>query len=210
MNQQKTVAVYYRVSSNKQTTECQKPDVERLLNARGLTSAIVYEEQASAVKKRPQFDKMLADAQERKFDTLVIWSLDRFGRSMGGNVRDLLALDQCGVTVISAKEQWMDTAGPIRDLLIAIFSWVAQQERARLIERTNAGIARAKILGKSWGRKSRNLLPESLRGPVIAQWEEEGKPDGYNGLCAVLGCTSTATAWKLHKKWVSQKSAIKK
>lgn len=195
------VAVYYRVSTAAQSLQNQKPEVEALLRARGLVPEHTYEEQVSAAKKRPAFDRMLKDAQEHKFNVLVVWALDRFGRSMGGNVRDLLLLDKAGVRVVSVKEPWMDTAGPVRDLLVAIFSWVAQQERARLIERTNAGIAAAKASGKRWGRISPNLVGPELRRLIIEQWEDEGRPDGYAGLAEQLGCASTATAWKLHRQW---------
>lgn len=201
------VAVYYRVSSKEQTTECQKPDVEGLLKARGLVATAVYEEQASAAKKRPAFDRMMKDAGAGDFDVLVVWALDRFGRSMGGNVRDLIALDKAGVQVVSFKEPWMDTAGPVRELLIAIFSWVAEQERARLIERTRAGIAVAKAQGKRWGRISKNLVPPFEQRVILEQWEEEGRPDGYDGLCGLLGCASKATAWKLHKQWLAKRAA---
>lgn len=196
-----TVAIYYRVSSNKQTSECQKPDVERLLTQRGLTASLIYEEQISAAKKRPQFEQMMQDAQAGKFTVLVIWAIDRFGRLMAGNIRDLLALDQLGIKVLSAREPWLDTAGPVRELLIAIFSWVAQQERDRLIERTNAGIAHAKASGKRWGNISRGLLPPSLHGPIIERWLDEGRPDGLVGLAAQLGCSSTATSWRLLREW---------
>lgn len=201
VNLPETVAVYYRVSTALQSTQNQKPDVEALLASRGLVASMVYEEQISATKKRPEFERMISDAQAGKFSVLVIWALDRFGRSMGGNVRDLLLLDKAGVRVISVKEPWMDTAGPIRDLLVAIFSWVAQQERARLIERTNAGIAAAKKAGKRWGRISKNLVGVPLRRVIIEQWEDEGRPDGYAGLAELLGCASTATAWKIHRQW---------
>ena len=74
---------------------------------------------------------MLKDARRGKFAVLVIWALERFGRSMIGNLSDVLELDRIGVTVVSARETWLDTGGPVRSLLIAIFSWVAEQERAR-------------------------------------------------------------------------------
>ena len=51
-------------------------------------------------------------------------------------------LDRLGVRVLSARESWLDTDSPVRPLLVAIFGWVAEQERARLIERTKAGMAR--------------------------------------------------------------------
>lgn len=202
---QRTVAVYYRVSTAAQSLACQRPDVEALLARHGLTVSLIYEERASAAKHRPQFQQLLADAQAKKFNTLVVWALDRFGRSMAGNLTDLLALDKLGVTVLSAREPWLDTAGPVRELLIAIFSWVAQQERARLIERTNAGIAHAKASGKRWGNAAHDLLPPSLRGPTIEQWLAEGRPDGFVGLAAILGCKSTATSHRLYREWLDSR-----
>ena len=190
-------AVYFRVSSAAQTSECQKPDVLALLASRNLTPDFVYEEQASAVKRRPQFEAMMQDARDKKFTTLVIWALDRFGRSLAGNINDFMALDKLGVKVISVREPWMDTTGPIRELLIAIFSWAAQQERTRLIERTKAGIAHARRNGKPWGRVSTRLVAPELRGPIMARWADEGRPDGFLGLAAQLGGCSPTTAWKL-------------
>ena len=83
---------------------------------------------------------------------LLVWSLDRFGRSMVGNLQAVLELDRIGVQVVSVREPWLDTGGPVRSLLIAIFSWVAEQERLRLIERTKAGLDRARRQGKRIGR----------------------------------------------------------
>jgi len=145
-------ALYLRVSSDTQTTECQRPDVERLAGARGLQVITVYEEQASAAKKRPEYDKMMRDAKRGAFDVLVVWALDRFGRSMTGNLADVLELDRIGVQVVSVRETWLDTGGPVRNLLIAIFSWVAEQERSRLVERTKAGLAAARRRGVRIGR----------------------------------------------------------
>lgn len=57
-----------------------------------------------------------------------------------------------GVPVLSVREGWLDTSGPVRPLLVAIFGWVAEQERTRLIERTKAGVERARRQGKRLGR----------------------------------------------------------
>jgi DNA invertase Pin-like site-specific DNA recombinase len=146
------IAIYRRVSSELQTTANQVPETETLATARGAVVAR-YEETGSAVKHRPAFASMLADARRGRFDVLVIWAIDRFGRSMVGNLQDLLELDRLGVQVTSVRESWLDTAGPTRGLLVAIFSWCAEQERARLIERTRAGMARAKRHGTKSGRR---------------------------------------------------------
>ena len=63
---------------------------------------------------------------------------------MVGKLNDVLELDRLGVQVVSVRETWLDTAGPTRGLLVAVFSWAAEQERARLIERTKAGMKRSK------------------------------------------------------------------
>jgi putative DNA-invertase from lambdoid prophage Rac len=156
-------AIYLRVSTDKQSNENQKPEVEQLARARGFEVVTVYEEQVSAVKKRPEYEQMLKDARRGKFDVLIVWALDRFGRSMVGNLGDVLELDRIGVTVISVKESWLDTGSPVRTLLIAIFSWVAEQERSRLVERTKAGVAAARRRGARLGRPRARLDHEHLR-----------------------------------------------
>jgi DNA invertase Pin-like site-specific DNA recombinase len=111
-----------------------------------------YTESASATQRRPVFERMMADARRGAFDVLLVWSLDRFGRSMAGNVNDALTLDRAGVKLLSVREPWLDTGGPVRNLLLAVFSWVAEQEVHRLVERTRAGIERARVTGTRSGR----------------------------------------------------------
>ncbi len=144
-------AVYLRVSSDRQTVENQRAEVEQLARARGY-EPIAYEETESAAKRRPVFDRMLADARAGKVRAVAVWAIDRLHRSMQGAINDVLELDRLGVRVLSVRESWLDTAGPVRALLVAIFGWVAEQERARLIERTKAGLERARRQGKRLGR----------------------------------------------------------
>ena len=148
----KHAAVYLRVSTDEQTIDNQRPELERVAEARGLVIVATYAEHASAARRRPAFDRMMTDARRGTFEVLLVWSLDRFGRSMAGNVNDALALDDAGVTLISVREPWLDTGGPVRDLLLAIFSWVAEQELRRLVERTRAGIERARAKGTKSGK----------------------------------------------------------
>jgi DNA invertase Pin-like site-specific DNA recombinase len=111
---------------------------------------------------------MMADAAAGRFNVLVVWAIDRFGRSMMGNLQDVTALDKAGVAVVSVREPWLDTAGPTRGLLLAIFSWVAEQERARLIERTKAGIARARAAGKAIGRPKTRAVDVAAARALLA------------------------------------------
>lgn len=144
-------AIYLRVSTDRQTADNQRAEVEQLARARGF-EAVVYEEIESAAKRRPIFERMLSDAKAGRVQAVLVWALDRVHRSMQGAVNDVLELDRLGVRVLSVREPWLDTSGPVRGLLVAIFGWVAEQERARLIERTKAGLDRARKQGKRLGR----------------------------------------------------------
>jgi DNA invertase Pin-like site-specific DNA recombinase len=146
------VALYVRVSTGAQTHENQLPELEQLARTHGYAVVARFAEEASTAKRRPVFERMMADAKRGAFDLVAVWSLDRFGRSMAGNVADALALNRAGVQLVSVREPWLDTGGPIRDLLLAIFSWVAEQERRRLSERTKAGLARVRQRGSRSGR----------------------------------------------------------
>lgn len=157
-------ALYLRVSTERQTVENQRPELVRLAKARGLKVVETFEEQESAVKRRPAYDAMIAAAHAGRFDTVIVWSLDRFGRSAIGNLQAVLDLDAKGVRLLSAREAWLDTQGPVRQLLVFILSWVAEHERARLIERTVAGMARARAEGKRIGRPQVN----APRGIVLS------------------------------------------
>jgi len=161
-----SAAVYLRVSTDKQTTENQEPAVRQLVEARGgpgaWEAATVYRETMSAAKERPAFDAMMEAARLGRFKTLYVWSLDRFGRSMFANLRDVTALiERFGVGVVSYRESWLDNTGDMahRKLLLGIFSWVAEHERERLQQRTRAGLARAVAQGKTLGRR-RVVIPE--------------------------------------------------
>jgi putative DNA-invertase from lambdoid prophage Rac len=156
-------ALYLRVSTDRQCTENQRPEIEQLAHARKYNVVGVYEETMSAAKHRPEYGKMMKAAKTGAFDVLVIWSIDRFGRSMVGNLQDVLELDRLGVVCVSVRESWLDTGSPVRTLLVAIFSWVAEQERARIAERTRAGMAAAKRRGARLGRPRARLDEERLR-----------------------------------------------
>ncbi len=158
------VALYLRVSTEEQTLDNQRPEVEQLARQRGAIVA-EYEETASAAKHRPAHERLMNDARRGAFDVLAIWALDRFGRSMVGNLQDVLELDRVGVRVTSVRESWLDTSGPTRSLLVAVFSWVAEQERTRLVERTRAGMQRA----AKYGTKSGKCIgrPQRIDRPTV-------------------------------------------
>lgn len=148
-----TAALYLRVSKKdgSQSVENQRPEVEHLAHARGFQIVEVYEDRESAIRRRPAFERVMADAKKGKFKVLVIWGLDRLGR--GFTCFDAFReLAHVGVKVVSVKEPWTEADGPALELLAAIMSWVSGFERQRLIERTRAGLDRARAQGKVIGR----------------------------------------------------------
>jgi DNA invertase Pin-like site-specific DNA recombinase len=144
-------ALYVRVSTDRQTAQNQLAEVHQLARARGYEPEI-YEEVESAAKARPVLDRMLADVRAGRVQAVAVWALDRLHRSMTGAINTVLELNRLGIPVLSVREGWLDTSGPVRPLLVAIFGWVAEQERTRLIERTRAGLERARREGKRLGR----------------------------------------------------------
>jgi DNA invertase Pin-like site-specific DNA recombinase len=144
-------ALYIRVSTDRQAAENQVAELRQLAAARGF-EPVIYEEVESAAKARPVLDKLLADARGGRVRAILVWALDRLHRSMIGSIQTVLECDRIGVPVVSLREPWLDTSGPVRPLLVAIFGWVAEQERARLIERTKAGIERARRHGTKSGK----------------------------------------------------------
>src|SRR5882724_9491983 len=107
-------AFYLRVSTDAQTVDVQRPDLDRLATARDFSVVATYEETASGAKARPRLDALIADARRGHFDVVCVWALDRIGRSMAGNIATVLELDRLGVRVVSVREDWLDTAGPVR------------------------------------------------------------------------------------------------
>lgn len=127
---------------------------------------------------RPQFKEMMESARRREFDIILVWSLDRFSREGISNTMHYLEeLRKNGVGIKSLQESWLDTSDEgMGHLLIAIFSWVAKQERLRISERTKAGlqIARMKLskegrkLGRPVGAKDKNK--RRISGYIVRQY----------------------------------------
>jgi len=156
MTKNKT-AIYCRVSKSdeSQNPKNQLEPLRKFADTLGLEVVKEYTDYASGGNSnRPQFQQMLKDAKRHKFDVVLVWALDRFSREgISNTLAYLETLKRANVGLKSLKEGWLDTtSGGMGDLLVAIFSWVAQQERKRISERTKAGLKVAKANGKILGR----------------------------------------------------------
>jgi DNA invertase Pin-like site-specific DNA recombinase len=152
----KHAAIYMRVSTEKdQTTENQRLELEVIAQRRGWQVVATYEDAGiSGTKgrdKRPGLDSLLKDAGRRKFDVVMAWSIDRIGRSLLNLLTTIEHLKAVGVDLYLDQQQ-LDTTTPAGKLLFQITGAFAEFEREMIVERTKAGLARARAQGKRIGR----------------------------------------------------------
>ena len=114
-----------------------------------------YEDQgisgAKGRDQRPAFDTMLKDAVRRRFDVLMVWSIDRLGRSVLHVANALAELDTAGVALYS-DQQAIDSTTPTGRAMIQMASVFGEQERQIIRSRVLAGLDRVRQQGKKLGR----------------------------------------------------------
>lgn len=143
-------AIYVRVSTQEQTTENQKTHLVNYCQKQGWQFE-VFEEQESTRKTRPVKEQLLNDLRQKRYDCLLIWKLDRWGRSLQELVGNLKELTDKGVKIISLNEN-IDYTTSSGQLFANMLSCFAQYERSIIRERTMLGLQRAKKEGKTFGR----------------------------------------------------------
>jgi DNA invertase Pin-like site-specific DNA recombinase len=153
----KKVAIYARVSLNDGSQDVNNQLIELRAFAEKSGWEIVAEfiDKASGKTSanRPQFLKMFEEASKKKFDLVLFWAMDRLTREGTLPTLDYLQrLTKYGVDWRSYQEPYFDSCGPFIDVVVSVVSTIAKMERQRLIERTVAGMRRAKKEGKHIGR----------------------------------------------------------
>jgi len=110
---------------------------------------------SGGTSKRPAFNQMMKDASKRKFDILLFFALDRFTREdTRKTIQYLQMLEDYGVSYKSFTEQYIDSSGIFKDVIIALLSTLAKQEKVRISERVQAGLSKARQQGRIGGRPS--------------------------------------------------------
>ena len=158
VNSQKLIraAYYLRVSTEAQEIENQRVEIAPFIDRRGWKLVYAFEDVMSGAKRekdRPGFAAMFKAAHQRKFDILIFWALDRLTREgTRATLNYLQRLESKGIDYVSYQEQWLDSTGPFKDVMVSMFASLAKQERARISERTIAGLKVARAKGKRLGR----------------------------------------------------------
>jgi len=165
------VALYTRVSTDRQTTDNQLDALKAWAARAGHDVVAVFEDKGiSGTKgreKRPGFDKALQGCVRREFDILAVWSSDRLGRSMTDLVEVLKTLKATGVNLY-IHTQALDTTTPTGRALFQMLGVFAELEREMIIARINAGLERARKQGKAIGRpRASNWSHDSVRAALL-------------------------------------------
>lgn len=173
------VALYLRVSTDKQETENQAAQLRDFAAKQDWEIVREYADYESGAKaSRIEFRKMFEDAAAKKFELLLFWALDRLSREgVLETLQYLNRLTSCGVGFRSYTEQFFDSCGIFKDAIIAIMATLAKQERIKRAERTKAGLARVRAAGKTLGRprltvdaaRAAALRASGLSGRAIAR-----------------------------------------
>ena len=167
------VAIYTRVSTDKQDTENQAVQLREFASKQGWKVVREYVDYESGAKAdRAQFRQMFEDASRRKFDLVLFWALDRLSREgVLQTLQYLSRLDSYGICYKSYTEQFFDSCGVFKDAVLAIMATLAKQERVKRSERTRAGLARVKAAGRALGRPR---LLNDQHAVQIAQLRSQG------------------------------------
>lgn len=176
------VAIYARVSTDEQEPENQLCQLRAWCTATGHEIINEYIDLgvsgARSASKRTQFAALLADAHKRQFDMVLCWALDRLSREgMVATVGYLQQLAAAGVVFHSYSEPMLSTDNElVRDILLAVMSSLAKQERVRHIERVRAGMDRARVHGtKSGNPIGRKRIPARQEKAIRAALRAGGK-----------------------------------
>lgn len=143
---------YGRVSTGDQTAENQRLEIERA----GYVIKYWYADVVSgkaATAQRKEFSAMFS--RLRDGDVLVVTKLDRLGRDAQDVLATVKALADIDVEVVVLQLGKLDLTSPAGKLMLTMLAAVAEMERDLIVERTNAGLARAKAEGKTLGRPSK-------------------------------------------------------
>jgi DNA invertase Pin-like site-specific DNA recombinase len=148
----KRVVLYVRVSTGDQNADMQRMELAEYCAWRKWEIVETYSDVMSGAKdKRPNLDRLMADAKRGKFDVVAVWRFDRFARSTVHLLRALEEFQSLGIDFVSLRES-IDTSTPTGKMTFTVLAAVAELERATIRERVIAGQKAAKRRGIRFGR----------------------------------------------------------
>lgn len=176
----KHIAIYVRVSSKTQDIRSQMPDLERWADTQD-NRIKWYEDKASGKSMdRPGWNALEDAMRTRKVSQVVVWRLDRLGRTASGLTSLFDELQQRNVNLYSIKDG-LDLSTTAGRLIANVLAAVAQYETEVRGERVSAGQAVARAKGKTWGGSKKGVRKKvtPTQTKMIQRMKEEGEPIAY-------------------------------
>ena len=156
-------AIYARVSTDEQTTDNQVIELKKVAERNGWEIETIYADTISGAKsKRPQLDKLMKAIMRKEIDMVMVWSVDRLGRSLQHLTTLLSDIHSKGVDLY-LHQQGIDTTTPSGKMMFQMCGVFAEFERSLIRERVMAGLERARSQGKRLGRPVPPILIEKMK-----------------------------------------------
>jgi DNA invertase Pin-like site-specific DNA recombinase len=197
-------AIYARVSTELQSCDLQLRDLREYAERRGWQVAREFVDKGVSGKKasRPALDRLMNEARTRRFDTVLVWKLDRWGRSVVDSIRSIQELVSLGIRFIAVTQNIdTDESNPMSRFFLHVMSAFAEMEVSLIRERTIAGIRAARANGKTLGRPRRIFRRDEvvrLRDDKGMSWRAIAKELGVPVMTLVdayrSGCTEIVRA----------------
>ena len=163
----KRVCIYVRVSTTKQTVENQIQVLREYSDRCGYQVTQIYSDNGISGSKgrqdRPGLDQMLRDGVQRKFEMVLVWSVDRLGRSVTHLVEVMNELNELKIDLYF-NQQSIDTSTSSGRMIFGIFGCISEMERSLISERVKSGLDRAVSQGKKLGRPTK--MNEGMKSAV--------------------------------------------
>jgi putative DNA-invertase from lambdoid prophage Rac len=184
-------AIYARVGAELQSCGLQLRELREYAERRGWPVAGKFVDKGISDRKasRPALDRLMASARLRRFDTVLVWKLDRWGRSVVDSIRSIQELVSLGVRFIAVTQNIdTDENNPMSRFFLHVMSAFSEMEVSLIRERTIAGIRAARANGKTLGRPRRIFRRDEvvrLRDKHGLSWRAIAKELGIPVMTAV-------------------------
>jgi DNA invertase Pin-like site-specific DNA recombinase len=191
----KRAAIYARVSTDGQTTENQIRELRQVAERNGWQIVHEYVDHgisgAKGREQRPAFDAVWKGATRREFDVVMVWAVDRLGRSLSHLVNFLSEIHAKKVDLF-IHQQGIDTTTPAGKALFGMMGVFAEFERSMIQERVRSGIKRFRANGRRWGRRTIQEADPAICTQIL---ELRRKGLGMGKIGKQLGLSSR-TVWR--------------
>jgi DNA invertase Pin-like site-specific DNA recombinase len=191
----KRAAIYARVSTDGQTTDNQLRELRQVAERNGWEIIQEHIDKgisgAKGREQRPAFDALWKGATRRDFDVVMVWAVDRLGRSLGHLVNFLSELHAKKVDLF-IYQQGVDTTTPGGKALFGMMGVFAEFERSMIQERVRSGIKRFRANGRRWGRRTIQEADPAVCTQIL---ELRRKGLGMGKISKQLGLSSR-TVWR--------------